>query len=173
MPYRTKTYIAADWDNDKAAVDQLYSWKNNGRLNLDFHDAHELTQARDTSLPCSIKSSLKTRMDVSKTFVMIVGPGTDSVTKGGCRYCGSYNNWTRACARGHSIDTRSFIKYECDEAVAAGINIIVLYNSTVVDKKRCPEAVRNIGQHVPMQKWMNGTRNWDYDSVKKAFDKIQ
>ena len=79
MPYRTKTYIAADWDNDKAAVDQLYSWKNNGRLNLDFHDAHELTQARDTSLPCSIKSSLKTRMDVSKTFVMIVGPGTGDI----------------------------------------------------------------------------------------------
>ena len=32
-----------------------------------------LTQARDTSLPCSIKKSLKVRLDASKTFVLIVG----------------------------------------------------------------------------------------------------
>ena len=28
MAYRTKTYIAADWDGDKNAVEQLYKWKN-------------------------------------------------------------------------------------------------------------------------------------------------
>lgn len=172
MAYRTKTYIAADWDHDKLAVDQLYYWKNNGHLSLDFHDAHELTQARDTSLPCSIKTSLKTRMDASKTFVLIVGDNTDSITKGGCQYCQSYNSWTGACARGHSIDTRSFIKYECDEAVAAGINVIVLYNSTYVDKSKCPLAVRYRGQHIPMQKWINGSRYWDYDGVKKAFESL-
>lgn len=27
MVYRTKTYIAADWDGDKNAVEQLYKWK--------------------------------------------------------------------------------------------------------------------------------------------------
>lgn len=43
---------------------------------LDFHDAHDLTQARDSSLNCSIKSSLATRLDVSKTFVLIVGNTT-------------------------------------------------------------------------------------------------
>lgn len=26
MPYRTKTYIAADWENDKNAVDALSYW---------------------------------------------------------------------------------------------------------------------------------------------------
>ena len=71
MAYRTKTYIAADWDHDKDAVDQIYKWKNGNGWSLDFHDAHELTQARDSSLPCSIKASLKSRMDVSKNFVLI------------------------------------------------------------------------------------------------------
>ena len=51
--YRTKTYIAADWDHDKDAVERIYSWKNSEKWSLDFHDAHELTQARDSSLPCS------------------------------------------------------------------------------------------------------------------------
>lgn len=173
MTYRTRTYIAADWDHDKTAVDQLYSWKANGRLSLDFHDAHELTQARDTSLTCSIRSSLRTRMDASKTFVLIVGSGTNSITKGGCQYCNSYNSWTGACARGYYVDTRSFIKYECDKAIEAGINIIVLYNSTCVDRSKCPEAVRYKGQHVPMKKWLGSLTCWDYDAVKKAFDNIQ
>lgn len=26
--YRTRTYIAADWDHDKDAVDQLHKWNN-------------------------------------------------------------------------------------------------------------------------------------------------
>lgn len=71
MVYRTKTYIAADWDGDKNAVEQLYKWKKSNYWSLDFHDAHDLTQARDSSLNCSIKSSLATRLDVSKTFVLI------------------------------------------------------------------------------------------------------
>lgn len=39
MAYRTKTYIAADWDGDKNAVEQLYKWKNSNYWSLDFHDA--------------------------------------------------------------------------------------------------------------------------------------
>ena len=50
MAYRTKTYIAADWDGDKNAVEQLYKWKKSNYWSLDFHDAHDLTQARDSSL---------------------------------------------------------------------------------------------------------------------------
>lgn len=26
--YRTRTYIAGDWDNDKDAVDQLHKWND-------------------------------------------------------------------------------------------------------------------------------------------------
>lgn len=173
MTYRTKTYIAADFDHDKNAVDILFKWKEDGRLSFDFNDAHELTQAKDSSLACSIKRSLKERMDASKTFVLIVGDSTNLLTKGGCQLCGSYNSWTGSCARGHNSDTRSFVKYECEKAVEAGINIIVLYNSTSIDRSKCPESVRWRGYHVPMQYYRNGYYYWDYESVKAIFNKAQ
>ena len=132
MAYRDKTYIAADFDHDKDAVDILHEWNDRDYCTLNFKDAHELQQSYDSSLPCSIKASLKKRMDASKTFVLIVGDYTDSVTKGGCQHCSSYNSWSKYCMRGHSVDYRSFIKYECEIAVEAGIRIVVLYNSTAV-----------------------------------------
>lgn len=52
--YRTRTYIAGDWDHDKDAVEALYWWNESSRYGLSFSDAHELKQARDTSLNCSI-----------------------------------------------------------------------------------------------------------------------
>jgi hypothetical protein len=84
MAYRTKTYIAADWDGDKNAIDQLHAWNDGKKWILSFTDAHDLTQARDNSLNCSIKVSLATRMDASKTFVLIVGSGTKSRRAGEC-----------------------------------------------------------------------------------------
>ncbi|MDO4842480.1 MAG: hypothetical protein Q3982_07390, partial [Phoenicibacter congonensis] len=101
MAYRTKTYIAGDWDGDKDAIDQLYKWKESKYLSLDFVDAHDLHQARDTSLNCSIKKSLQLRLDVSKRFVLIVGEKTKNLRSGGCQLCSSYNSWTSACARGY------------------------------------------------------------------------
>ena len=44
MAYRTKTYIAADWDGDKNAVEQLYKWKKSNYWSLDFHDAHDSSE---------------------------------------------------------------------------------------------------------------------------------
>ena len=82
------------------------------------------------------------------------------------------NSHTYSCARGHSVDYRGFIKYECDKAVEAGIKIIVLYKSACVNKSKCPEAVKNIGVHAPMcYRGDDGVLHWDYNSVKKAFDK--
>ena len=95
MAYRTKTYIAADFDHDKDAVDQLHKWNDSKYWSLNFQDAHDLQTSSDNSLYCSIKSSLKMRMDASKTFVLIVGNETDSITKGGCQYCGSYNSYNK------------------------------------------------------------------------------
>ena len=171
MAYRTKTYIAADWDSDEDAVKKLHEWNNSNHWSLSFHDAHELTQSRDSSLPCSIKSSLKKRMDVSKKFVLIVGEHTDTVTKGSCHLCDSYNNSWGYCVKSYSADKRSFIKYECDKAVEANIKIIVLYYATSVNKNKCPSAVRYIGTHVPMvYKGNDGKCYWDYETVKKALE---
>lgn len=106
MVYRTRTYIAADWDGDRDVVEQLHKWNDSNYWGLSFPDAHDLQQSRDSSLPCSIKSSLKKRMDGSKRFVLIVGDATDTVTKGSCQYCGSYDSGTSSCDRLHSIDYR-------------------------------------------------------------------
>ena len=63
MTYRTRTYIAAEWDGDNDAVQQLHKWNNSNYFSLSFTDAHDLQQARDGSLNCSIKRSLAERLD--------------------------------------------------------------------------------------------------------------
>ena len=168
MVYRTRTYIAADWDGDRDAVEQLHKWNDSNYWRLSFPDAHDLQQSRDSSLPCSIKSSLKKRMDGSKRFVLIVGDSTNSVTKGSCQYCKSYNSWTSSCARLHGIDYRSYIEYECDMAVQTGIDIVVLYNSARVNLSKCPLSVRYEKKHIAMKRCEFGELKWDYYAVKNA-----
>jgi hypothetical protein len=172
MAYRTKTYIAADWDGDSDAVEQLYKWKNSKYWSLDFHDAHDLTQARDNSLNCSIKRSLAIRLDASKTFVLIVGSNTKTVRSGRCQYCASKNSWTGACVRGYNVDNRSYIEYECDKAKDAynegKMNIVVLYNATSVDKSKCPDVLKYVGTHTAMCYYENGQYYWNYQAVKTA-----
>lgn len=170
MAYRTKTYIAGEWDGDKSAIKQLHSWNDSKYLNLSFTDAHDLTQARDSSLNCSIKSSLAMRLNHSKKFVLIVGHNTKDARSGGCRYCGSYNSSTQACIRGYPVDHRSYIEYECDKAVNDDLNIVVLYHAATVNKSKCPDALKYIGKHVAMQHLTNGVHYWDYPAVKKALD---
>jgi hypothetical protein len=168
MVYRTKTYIAGDWDGDKDAVDQLYKWNDSNYWSLSFTDAHDLTQARDNSLNCSIKSSLATRLDASKTFVLVVGSATKTVRSGSCQYCGSYNSWTSSCARGYFVDLKSYVDYECEKAVRDKLKIVVLYNAASVDKSKCPDALKGIGTHVAMCFLQDGKYYWDYQSVKAA-----
>ena len=138
------------------------------KYGLSFSDAHELKQAKDTSLNCSIKRSLAERLDASKTFILIVGDHTKELKAGGCQYCGSYNSYRGTCSRGHTIDTRSYIDFECEKAIQDGLKIIVLYKSTFVNRDKCPEVIRWKGIHVPMEKWIGNTLYWDYDSVRNA-----
>lgn len=170
MIYRTKTYIAADWDHDVDAVNRLYQWNNSCYWSLSFHDAHQAMQSRDSSLYCSIKRSLQERMRISKRFVLIVGDKTAVITKGCCQYCPSYLDRFRPCARGYHPDTRSFVAYECEMALRNGIPIVVLYKSTRVNREKCPAALRNIGTHAPMYyRKPDDSTGWDYNSVKRAF----
>jgi hypothetical protein len=168
MAYRTKTYIAADWDCDKDAVEQLRAWNDSEKWSLSFTDAHDLTQARDKSLNCSIKASLASRMAASKTFVLIVGNKTISRRAGECTYCSHYVN--RTCMTGLTISNDSYIEYECKKAVRyrESIKLVVLYNAAKVDKSKCPDVIKAYGTHAPMQKMKDGYHYWDYQSVKGA-----
>ena len=128
MAYRTRTYLAGDWTGDKDLIDKLYEWNDKDNLNLHFIDAHELTQARDDSLYCTVKHSLSERLNASKTFILIVGSGTMGLTKGSCRYCQSYDSYHTSCHRGYSVDYRSYINYECEKAAKEISKIVVIYN---------------------------------------------
>jgi hypothetical protein len=172
MVYRTRTYIAADWSGDINAVNQLHSWNDNNNLSLSFTDAHDLTQARDSSLNCSIKSSLSTRLDSSKTFVLIVGSGTKGLRSGSCHLCNSYNAHTYSCARRYNIDYRSYVDYECEMALKAAsegkMKIVILYHAATVDKSKCPDSIKGVGAHIPMRLYNNGVYTWNYLAVKNA-----
>lgn len=65
------SYIAEDWDGDSNLVSTLQEWNESEYWDLSFPDAHELTQARDTNKACSIKKSLYSRLERSKTFALI------------------------------------------------------------------------------------------------------
>ncbi|SDM89090.1 TIR domain-containing protein [Lachnospira pectinoschiza] len=166
---RTKTYIAGDWTGDQNLISQLYKWNNNDRLLLNFVDAHELTQARDTSLACSIKRSLSERLNASKTFVLIVGKDTDKLTKGACRYCNNYSSYFSSCTHGSTLDQRSFIEYECEKAKRDNLKVVVLYNYTSVYKDKCPECLRYTGTHLnAYYKGTDGKYYLNYQDIKKA-----
>lgn len=169
MAYRTKTYIAAEWDGDKDAIEQLHKWNDGQKWSLSFTDAHEITQARDNSLNCSIKTSLATRLNESKTFILIVGSNTKSVRSGSCQYCtDSYDSFKKNCKRGYTVDYRSYIEYECEKAIKDGLKIVVLYNAATVNKSKCPDSIKNIGVHVAMCYYKDSTYYWDYQAVKGA-----
>lgn len=175
MADRTKTYIAGDWDGDSDAIQKLYDWNDNKSVPIHFTNAHDLTQARDSSLNCSIKQSLKTRLDASKRFILIVGDKTASLRSGGCHLCPSYNSYRWFCARGRSIDYRSFVDYECDEAVKAfeedGVEIIVLYNGLIVERNKCPESIRYYGKHLPMvYRGADGDLYWNRHEIERILE---
>ena len=125
MAYRTRTYIAADWDSDAFVVETLRKWNEADYLGLHFPDAHQLGEARDSSLNCSIKKSLCNRLARSKTFVLIAGDNTTYVRAGSCQYCHEYSAARNRCRRGHNIDLRSYIEFECDYALRNIQNIVV------------------------------------------------
>lgn len=169
MLYRTRTYIAADWTGDKEIVDKLREWNDSGWYALNFSDAHDLMQSRDTSLPCTIKKSLSERLNGSKTFVLIVGANTKNLTKGACRYCSSYNWGT--CSRCYSVDNRSYIEYECEKAIRDNLKIVVIYNYANVDKSKCPDCIKYYGVHIPAYYYASdGKCYWNIARIKEAIN---
>lgn len=168
MSCRTRTYIAGDWTGDENLISNLKFWNESSYWGLSYDDAHELTQARDTSLPCSIKRSPKERLDASKTFVLVVGKHTKDLTKGGCRHCSSYSIYG-GCHRSGTVDHRSFIDYECEYAVKNRLKIVVLYNGCEVMLDRCPEAIRREGLHIPaVYRSANGKLFWDIGRISSV-----
>lgn len=173
--YRTKTFISGDWTGDRNLIDKLKEWNNDDNLGLSFVDVHDLTQSYDTSLPCSIKASLRQRLNISKTFVLVVGKNTASLTKGACRYCSRYSSWSSFCSSGKSYDNRSYIEYECEMALKdynEGLikKIVVIYNGRInPERSKCPEVLRYVGTHIGSDRLNSFNQHaWDYQGIKNA-----
>ncbi len=61
MAYRNKTYVCFDGDEDMHYYRLMTAWKANDNLPFNFHNAHHLNTARDTSEEESIKRQLRER----------------------------------------------------------------------------------------------------------------
>lgn len=183
MPYRTRTYIAGEWDGDSDAIEQLFTWNDSTKWSLHFVNAHDFKQCYDSSMPCTIKSSLSERMSHSKAFVLVVGNGTITARKGSCSYydCANkrydYFEGRYTCSViGKTYSTENFIEYECRLAYNAWVQnnmkIVVLYNAASVNKDKCPAELRNIGTHVAMKSYNCtwGKYMFDYNKVKNAIE---
>lgn len=181
MVYRTRTYIAGEWDGDSDAIGQIYRWNEGNKWSLDFVDAHKNKQCYDSSLPCTIKRSLSERMGRSKTFVLVVGSNTKSTRKGSCSYQNCENKlnyfWGYRCVVvGKTYNTESFIDYECNLAYDAWrrgeMKIVVLYNAATVDKSKCPDILKNVGNHEAMKSYNYICQDYryDYKKVKQAIE---
>lgn len=183
MGYRTKTYIAGEWDGDSVAIEQLYKWNEGDKWSFHFVDAHKLRQCYDTSMPCTIKASLAARMSCSKTFVLVVGNNTAAAKKGSCAYhdCANkifdyYYARYKCNVVGKSYSTESFIDYECRlayEAFQRGeMKIVVLYNSASLNRTKCPSILRYVGTHMEMKSYNDFWKQYmfDYNKVKKAIE---
>lgn len=116
MAYRNKSYIAFDGDNDIRYYRLMTAWKANDGFSLNFHDAHDINSARDSSQEESIKRQLRERFANSKLLIVLIGQNTRYLTK--------------------------FVKWEMEVALKLGLPIIGanLNNSRRIDD-RCPPAL--------------------------------
>ena len=184
MAYRTRTYLAGEWDGDSDAIEQIYKWNEGDKWSLHFVDAHGFKQCYDSSMPCTIKVSLSERMGRSKTFALVVRNNTASARKGSCAYYNCSNKQfnyyigTYTCnVVGKNYSSESFIDYECRLAYEAWrrgeMKIVVLYNAVSVNKSKCPQILRNLNvPHVAMKSYNSfwGDYRYDYNKVRKAIE---
>ena len=128
MTYRTRTYIAADWEHDKNAVDKLYEWNNSNHWGLSFGDAHELSKCRsDDTNNCNIKKNCSQNLDYSKCLVLIIGQHTKSLRAGYCMYCKRYST----CSDTYKTN-KSYVEFECDYAIRHDLPIIAGFDFDIL-----------------------------------------
>lgn len=117
MSYRNKTYVAFASENIHF-YRLMTAWKANEHIEFDFTNAHDVYEARDTSLPSTIKRRLRERLSDTKQVVLL--GSTDAKRKGG--------------------DGSSFLAYEVDAIIDLGLPVIIanLDKSRSVVGANCP-----------------------------------
>lgn len=118
MAYRNRVFISFDGDNDIHYYRLMKAWKQNDRTDFSFSDAHDIKQARDTSLEETIKRSLRDRLNNSRIFVILIGERTRYLTK--------------------------FVRWEMEQALSLDLPIIGvnLNGLRQQDSDRCPPIIK-------------------------------
>lgn len=119
-------YACFDGDNDIHYYRLMQAWHKNDKFDFTFNNAHDITQARDTSTEETIKRSLRTRLNASDIFIVLVGESTQNLYK--------------------------FVRWEIEVAVEMRLPIIVvnLDNKRSINENLCPPILRNeLAIHVP------------------------
>lgn len=119
MPYRNKTYVCFDGDTDIHYYRLMMAWKQNDGILFNFHNAHELNFARDSSQEESIKRQLRERLKETKCLVVLIGQQTRYLYK--------------------------FVKWEMEQALSLGLPIIGvnLNGLRKQDGNLCPPVIRS------------------------------
>lgn len=119
MPYRNKVFVSFDADSDIHYYRLMRAWKQSDRTDFNFHDAHDLCQARDSSTEESIKRSLAERLANTKVFVSLIGESTRYLYK--------------------------FVRWELEQAMRRDLPIIGvnLNGRRSQDPDRCPPVIRD------------------------------
>ncbi|WP_410650954.1 TIR domain-containing protein [Amycolatopsis sp. cmx-4-54] len=75
MGYRNKTYVAFA-SEDIHMYRMMEAWRENQKIEFSFFDSHDLFQARDNSLPETIKARLRQRLTNTAKQVVLIGSET-------------------------------------------------------------------------------------------------
>lgn len=119
MAYRNKVYVAFDADTDMIYYRTLQMWSNNGNIDFDLNDAHDLNNLMKYSNEMTIKSKLRERLKNTKKFVLLLGVKTKYLYK--------------------------YVRWEIDVAKSLDIPIIVCNLNNEIDKDydRCPAVLND------------------------------
>ncbi len=70
MSYRNKTYVAFA-SEDIRSYRLMTAWCENDKIDFDFHDAHDINEALDTSQPETIRRRLRERLANTKQVIVL------------------------------------------------------------------------------------------------------
>ncbi|MCZ0932793.1 MAG: TIR domain-containing protein [Oligoflexia bacterium] len=150
MSYKNKVFVSFDGDKDIHYYRLMCAWKQNDYSPFNFHDAHDLNSARDTSTEETIKRRLRERLNNTKIFVLLVGESTKYLQK--------------------------FVHWEIEQALSLGLPIIVvnLNGLRSMDSSLCPAIVRDeLAMHISFKSAIlqYAIENWpdQYQNLKNQF----
>ena len=154
MPYRNKTYVCFDADNDIHYYRLMLAWKQNDNTDFQFYNAHDLNLLLPTSNEETIKRKLRERLRNTKVFIVLVGESTQYLYK--------------------------FVRWEMEQALGLDIPIIAvnLNGKRQIDENRCPPIIRDelvvhvsfntrIVQHA-LETWKTEYDNLKHDGKSSA-----